>query len=35
MNVASDSAMVIMTSCAPSSGFCCCITLTPNYPALA
>ena len=31
MNVASDSAMVIMTSCAPSSGFCgfcCCITLT-------
>ena len=35
MNVASDSAIVIMTSCAPSSGFCCCITLTPNYPALA
>ena len=35
IKVASDSAMVIMTSCAPSSGFCCCITLTPNYPALA
>ncbi|CNU52497.1 Uncharacterised protein [Salmonella enterica subsp. enterica serovar Bovismorbificans] len=28
MNVASDSAIVMMTSCAPSSGFCCCITRT-------
>ncbi len=28
MNVARDSAIVIMTSCAPSSGFCCCITRT-------
>ena len=35
MNVASDSAIVIMTSCAPSSGFCCCITRTSGLASVS